>query len=274
MIMKHLEAAVEHVRKLGYVPVYAALYGSQNYGLDIYGESYQSDYDVKVVVMPTLYDVVYEKCRVSTTIEYEGGQIDLKDALSMTEMFLKMNPSYLEILQTPFYLVFPGGEYMEELRSLLPTLLIERAPIFAKASYGHFQEKIKKMSHVTSSTAEKIKKYGYDGKHAHHAFRLKLMLEDFEKTGRVVLHPPTDSVAYLLRLKANDVPLEEVLPQVQLWHDQFVACAERIIASCEVIKDSADHALSKTRQALYLALKSPTEINSVMDAREVNANGK
>ena len=270
MIMKHLEAAVEKVREMGYTPVYAALYGSQNYGLDVYGEDYQSDYDVKVIVMPTLHDLVFKGSQVSMTIDYEDGQIDVKDVISMTQIIAKMNTQYLEILLTPFYLVFPGGEYMEELRALLPSLLKDRAPIFARAAYGHFQEKLARATRISPSSEARIRKYGYDGKSLHHALRLKLMLEDFEKTERMVLHPPSDQVAYLVRLKKNEIPIEEASAKARLWNDEMVACANRIIDRYDISDISSDLAMSKTKQALYFALKSEAMgARTTMDAKEV-----
>lgn len=273
MIMKQLESAVEKVRAMGYRPVYAALYGSQNYGLDVYGDEYQSDYDVKVIVMPSLHDMVFKDAKVSLTIDYDGGQIDVKDAITMTQIICKMNTQYLEILLTPFYLVLPGGEYMEEMRGLLWQLLAERAPLFAKATFGHFQEKIKKAQHVSPSSAEKIEQYGYDGKQLHHALRLKLMLEDFEKTGRVVLHPPSDQVAYLIRIKKNEVPFEEMFAASKLWHDEISQCANRIIASRPVSGDAAEEVMRLTKQALYMALRCEAMgMKNVIDAKEVMKN--
>lgn len=275
MIMKHLESAVEKVRELGYTPVYAALYGSQNYGLDVYGDDYQSDYDVKVIVMPSLHNIVFGKGTISTTVDYDGGQIDIKDAVTMMNIICKMNTQYLELLLTPFYLVFPGGEYMEEVRALLPNLLSERAPLFARATYGHFKEKIAKAQHISPSSEERIRKHGYDGKQLHHALRLKLMLEDYERTGRMVLHPPSDQVAYLSRLKKNELPIDEVMPLLDLWNADMIACVNRIIASKNDMtsEEAADSAMSLTRNALYMALKSDAMgIQTVLDAKEVKAD--
>lgn len=265
MIMKHLEAAVEKVREMGYTPVYAALYGSQNYGLDVYTEEHQSDYDVKVIVMPTLHDMVFKSATISTTIDYDGGQVDVKDAITMTNIICKMNTQYLEILLTPFYLVFPGGEYMENMRALLPTLLAERAPLFARATYGHFEEKISKAQKITPSSEEKIKQYGYDGKQLHHALRLKLMLEDFERTGRMVLHPPSDQVSYLIRLKRNEIPMEEAVMLTRIWFEEITSCANRIVDR-QVMDHASGDALTQTKNALYFALKS--EASGIQNVQE------
>lgn len=266
MIMKHLEMAVEEVRSLGYTPVYAAIYGSQNYGLDTYSDDHQSDYDVQVIVMPSLYDLVFKGASVSRTVEYKGGQIDIKDVVTASTVILKMNPRYLEILLTPFYLTFPGGEYMEEVRSLLPSLLSQRAPLFARALFGCFQEKIGKAQSAAPKSAEKIRKYGYDGKELHHALRLKLMLEDFEKTGRMILHPPAHEIPYLVKLKNNEIPLEEVADLSRLWVDEATALAQRLFSGT-ITDEAYDYIMAISRQALYLALCCEASgIQSVQDA--------
>lgn len=275
MIMKHLEAAVEKVREMGYTPIYAALYGSQNYGLDVYTDNYQSDYDVKVVVMPTLHDLVFKESSVSMTIEYDGGQIDIKDVISMTRTICKSNVQYIEILLTPFFLVYPGGEYMESLRALTPRFLEENAHSFAKATYGHFKEKIAKAQKISPSSEERIKTYGYDGKQLCHALRLKLILEDFEKTFNYILHPPSDYTNLLLRLKRNEVPCEEAMSLAQLWSTEIVDCANRIIATPVVKRerDAATEMMDETKRALYLALRSEAMgVETIKDAKEGSKN--
>lgn len=271
MIMSHLKSAVERVREMGYTPIYAALYGSQNYGFDIYTDTYQSDYDVKIIVMPTLHDLVFKEAQVSMTVDYEGGQIDIKDAISMTNVLCKMNPGYLEILLTPFYLVFPGGEYMEEIRDLLPQLLTERAAMFAKATYGHFQQKIEKAQKLTPSSEEKIRKYGYDGKQLHHALRLKLMLEDFEKTRRMVLHPSVASWTLLKQLKQNEISLEDAISMSQQWRYEITDCANRIISLGPNEDAAYNEAMNLTKRALYFALRAEASSSiSIMEAQEVS----
>ena len=257
MIMQHLESAVEMVRGMGYVPVYAALYGSQNYGMDVYCENHQADYDVKVIVMPSIHDVVFKRMTVSRTVEYDGGVIDIKDVLSMSENICKANPQYLEILLTPFYLTFPGGEYLETIRSRTQDLLSSRRGEFARAVFGCFHGKLKDAFRVKPSTQDNITKFGYDGKSLHHALRFKLMLEDFEKTGRMVLHPPSEHTTFLINLKLNEIPLDRIFPLVDLWGTEAEQCANRIIQTASPVSEScADEIMSETRRALYFALKS------------------
>ena len=71
--------SVNTVQNLGYTVLYAANYGSHNYNLDIYNEEYNSDIDTKVIILPTLEELVRNSKPVSTTIEISTGQCDIKD---------------------------------------------------------------------------------------------------------------------------------------------------------------------------------------------------
>ena len=96
------------------------------------------------------------------------------------------------------------------------------------------------------------------------------MLEDFEKTGRMVLHPPSDQVPYLTRLKKNEVPLEEAASQAMLWNQDIVECANRIIKASDVTDEVSSKMMDATRNAVYFAVRSEASgIQKVMDVSEV-----
>lgn len=254
MILDKLDKAVEHVRALGYVPVYAALYGSQNYGLDLYTSDYQSDLDFKIIVMPTLFDMVFKKPYVSKIIDFDGGQIDVKDAITMAEQFGKMNPSYLEILKTPYYRIcHTAGEYMEDVRQLLGDLMKQRARLFVSALAGTYANKEKNLFLLNPQTGE----MDYDGKNAHHMYRLLLMLRDFDITGSFVLHPPQKEKKMLEELKLHEYRLEEILGFKEIWKSEIVQLAEKIANLNPAIAGEAfNEAFHLSRRALYLFLSS------------------
>ena len=74
-ILSKLKRAADHVKSLGYFPVYISLYGSQNYGLSFHRDGYISDYDYKCIVMPSFREITEEKEAASLTSDFEGGQI-------------------------------------------------------------------------------------------------------------------------------------------------------------------------------------------------------
>lgn len=198
----------QHVLSLGYHPVYVCVHGSQNYGMDIHTDEHQSDFDYKCVILPTLEDLVKNAKPVSTTLEFEGGHIDLKDIRSYMEALLKCNPSYVETLYTPHYTWHDEGKQLFGLlRVNRDNLLKEMAPVFVKALRGMFFEKKKSMCQPYPHVAELVQKYGYDGKQVHHMYRLLLMLYDFEEMETMCLLPPEDAKELLIELKLNKYPL-------------------------------------------------------------------
>ena len=228
MFEERLCAAADHVASLGYAPVYVSLHGSQNYGLDVYTDTYHSDYDFKCIVLPSLWDLVKGRKPASLTIETEGGQIDIKDIRVVCDALERMNPAYLESLAAQHRLILPGGERMEEICAHLPELMTQRAARFAQACAGLFEEKAKRMCHDSPAVHDRIVKYGYDGKQPHHMLRLLLLVQDFERTGLMRLEAPEEARDLLIRLKLNGIPLEQVQTMIPEWREAMHASCSRI----------------------------------------------
>ena len=77
------------------------LYGSQNYGLA--GEG--SDVDAYAIYVPTLDEVARLDKPVSTTFEFECGNVTIKDVRLMCQMWKKQGINFVEILFTEYYLI-------------------------------------------------------------------------------------------------------------------------------------------------------------------------
>jgi len=226
MIEKRLRAAADHVASLGYVPVYVSLHGSQNYGLDVHTDQYQSDYDFKCIVLPSLWDLVEGKKPASLTVENGEGQIDIKDIRVFCDALERMNPAYLESLATQHHLILPGGEDMKAIRAQLNELMAQRAARFAQACAGLFEDKAKRMCHDSPAVHDRIAQHGYDGKQAHHMYRLLLLLQGFEKTGAMRLEAPQEERMLLTQLKLNEIPLAEAWELIAEWRQ--LLCTARI----------------------------------------------
>lgn len=252
MILDMMDKAVNRVRELGFKPVYASLYGSQNYGLDVYQEDHASDYDFKVVVMPGLFDMVFRSDRVSMSVNYEGGQVDIKSAVAMTEIYGKMNQQYLETLVTPFYKVYEGGEYMEQLRVSLPELMKERATLFVNSVVGHYKAKASKVFLPGPSGIP-----DYDPKNAYHMLRLVCMLEDYRKTGKLVLLPPAQEKELLIQVKLHRVPQKDLYQYTGDWDIRLQHALDMIAPTLGEVKDDVYNRMMKeTKGAWYNALLS------------------
>ncbi|MCD7892982.1 MAG: hypothetical protein LUG60_04690 [Erysipelotrichaceae bacterium] len=64
--------------------------GSQNYGLDIYNDTYQSDIDVVAFIIPTLHDLIYQTT-YNKEILYEDSHIELKDIRELINLLYNLN---------------------------------------------------------------------------------------------------------------------------------------------------------------------------------------
>ncbi len=117
---------------MGYKVAFISIYGSQNYGLDVNDETYQSDVDYKCVIIPTLRDLVNDSKPLSTCIEFEGGQIDIKDIRIFTDTLVKCNPAYIETLFSEFS-YWTDDFYL--IKAEREALITEMAPFFARAAY-------------------------------------------------------------------------------------------------------------------------------------------
>lgn len=95
---KELEDCKIYLDSLWYSIAFISLYGSQNYWM----ETEQSDFDFKAVHIPSLEELAENSKPVSTTIEYNWWQIDLKDIRIFIENIWKMNPVYIETLFTEY----------------------------------------------------------------------------------------------------------------------------------------------------------------------------
>lgn len=186
----------EVANQLEHSPVYMCLYGSQNYEMAAHNDQYQSDFDYKAVVVPTLKDLVFNSKPMSKVVEVENGQVDVKDIRAFFETLTKCNPAYVECMLTPYWV---GDPAFETARALMPQFVWEMRESFVKACYGMMLEKFTALQHPYPSVVERLEKFGYDPKQLHHMLRLYKMMEDFRDTGRVVLVP--DNKLYLMDVK-------------------------------------------------------------------------
>ena len=252
MFEEKLRAAADHVTALGYMPVYVSLHGSQNYGLDVYTKEYQSDFDFKCIVLPSLWDLVQGKKPASLTAETDYGQIDIKDIRIFCDALERMNPAYLESIATQHQLVLSGGERMAEIRMLLPELMGEQSSRFAQACIGLFEDKAKRMRHDCPAAHDRIVRFGYDGKQAHHMYRLKLLLDIFEKSGEMQLAAPGEAHVLLTQLKLNEIPLDDVQEMIPGWRVAMRADRMRIEEKCGTPKREAlDEIVRISQEMMY-----------------------
>lgn len=155
-IFKELANRKKILEDKGYKVIYIGLYGSQNYNLD----DEESDIDVKAIILPSLQDII-SRTVISTTIECESGNIDVKDLLTFYDVIKKGNFSYIEAIDTKYSI---GDKYIKELFSQFRPN--------KKSMLGAMYEKRKALTHEYPSKHNEFTKWGFDPKQHHHILRL------------------------------------------------------------------------------------------------------
>lgn len=196
------------------------LQGSQNYGLDLYTDEYKSDIDTKVIVIPSLEEIVMNKKPISTThICPNNEHIDIKDIRLYFENFKKQNINFLEILFSKFYIV------NEKYHDLWDELVADRELVAhyntnqaLRCMAGMSMEKKKALTHPYPTIIDKIEKYGYDGKQLHHIIRMYNFITCYALNGTF-----EESLTFsipgqkeeMMNAKLNKYSLEEALKKAE-----------------------------------------------------------
>ena len=174
-VREHYNEALEYFPEDRIVGIYYQ--GSANYGLDYEG----SDVDTKLIVTPTLDDIIFNRKPVSTThVRANDEHIDFKDVRLMFQTFRKCNLNFTEILFTQYKIINPL--YQEQWdRVVTDNELIARYNEVSavRTMKGIAMEKFHAMEHRYPSKAEIIDTYGFDGKQVHHLFRVEEYLRRY-----------------------------------------------------------------------------------------------
>ena len=263
MSYNKLESAVlESVNKaksMNYTVLYAANYGSHNYNLDIDNEEYQSDVDTKVIILPTLEELVKNSKPVSTTYTISTGQCDIKDIRAFIPVLLKANIQFLEILTAKEQWINPL--YKEEFNFFidnLPKLIEENKNELLKSIKGMCLEKQKALCHPYPTIEWKINKWGYDGKQLHHIIRLKDFIDNYfyskQSFSEAIWYKDDDPRKVLLMsAKLNKMPLKQAQDMAKLFCEMI---------KCEVIRLS-DNNYNNIYKKLYENKAQEIIINNI-----------
>lgn len=185
-IMKNLQEKSRYLKEnKGLEVAMIALFGSQNYELDVYSEGYQSDIDAVAICVPTLESIIKGEPKLSTTVIMpDNSHIDVKDIRLMGELWKKCNPKYLEILFTPYRII--NAKYSIDLIELW----YMREEIAEANKYGLMHAikgmagaKMKALTHPYPVQKMEIEIYGWAAKQEHHIHRLLYFAMDIENVG-------------------------------------------------------------------------------------------
>lgn len=204
-VIEHYEESLKHFASDRIVGIFCQ--GSQNYGLD----TPTSDIDTKLVVVPTLRDIVMAEKPISTTYIRENEEhIDFKDVRLMLQTFRKQNVNFIEILFTPYYIL--NTLYQDEWAKLIKNRerIARYCPYAAvKTMKGVAMEKYYAMEHRYPAKIAIIDKYGYDPKQVSHLVRIHDFISAYidSKSYQDCLHPIHEN--FILDIKLGKYSLAE-----------------------------------------------------------------
>lgn len=227
LLKLEVEKAKTFLEDKGYNVAFIWIYWSQNYDLDVNTPEYQSDIDFKAVIIPTLDDLVYNAKPKSTTLTYGDWQIDLKDIRVFTDTLVKCNPAYVEILYSDFSIYTDDFEKIINERE---NLVAEMWQFLLRASYGMIVEKVKAFSHPYPTIKDKIDKYGYDPKQAHHIVRLYYLMRKYIETWKFDVSNNDTNKRLLMDIKLGKFSL----PEAEYMRDEYQAMAMSLREEYEV----------------------------------------
>ena len=251
--------SVNEVQKLGYTVLYAANYGSHNYNLDVNNDEYQSDIDTKVIILPTLEELVHNTKPVSTTIEISTGQCDIKDIRAFVPTLLKANIQFLEILMARSSWINPLYKqdfmwFVDNIESLIK----ESKNELLKSIKGMCYEKEKALCHPYPTIKWKIDKWGYDGKQLHHIMRLKDFIDNYFYDNRTfkygIWYDEEDPRKQLMmQAKLNKLPLKQALDWADIYCNLVSREVDRLI---DGIPQTGEYKAAYQRKADEIIIKN------------------
>lgn len=203
--------------------------GSQNYGLD----TKNSDVDTKLIVLPSIDDIIFNRPAVSTThIRANNEHIDFKDIRLMFQTFRKQNLNFLEILFTEYKIINPM--YREFWNKIVAeNEKIARYNLYAgvKAMKGIALEKYHALEKPYPSKVSIIEMYGYDNKQLHHLARIEEYLNRYMNGEKYADCLISNKPEYLKELKTTFMPLEDARKMADMLRDNIVDTADKF---CEM----------------------------------------
>ena len=248
------------------------LQGSQNYGLDLYTDEYKSDIDTKILVIPSLEDIVYNRKPISTThILSNNEHLDIKDIRLYFDNFKKQNINFVEILFSNYYIINPKYQDLwDELIKNRENIAYYNYNQTLRCIAGMSMEKKKALCHPYPTIKEKIDKYGYDGKQLHHIIRMNDFIYAYTHNKlykECLTYLPHKEL--MMEAKLNKFSLEEALELAKFFDNQTKEMKDFYLKEPEEINQDALNTLNKVQ---YEVIKRKIKTDIIQE--EIGRNEK
>lgn len=171
-VTKHLQ---DVIKEYPFSQVFGIFYvGAANYGLD----TEKSDVDTRVLIVPTLKDLVYNAKPLSKTIIRENGEhIEVKDIRLALQNFKKQNINSLEILFTKYKIINKKYQgFWDVLTNYAESICYLNPGAAIKCIQGMSTRKFRQLERMSKEREDIVKTYLYDPKELYHLLRLEEFL--------------------------------------------------------------------------------------------------
>ena len=213
-VREHYEIAKTIVPEELIVGVF--LYGSQNYGMS----DEQSDVDTKVLVVPSLADVVCARRPLSFEHHCDNGEhICFTDIREFVHQIKKQNPNAMEPLFTEFYILNPT------FKGVWYNIWSQRESFARINTYKAMDT----MRHMANKEYHHMKKNGFDHKKLATMYRIEKMMYDYEIGCKYEDVLKTDQADFFLKVKRGKF-VDDNEQGMRLAEDSYEAinrCADR-----------------------------------------------
>ena len=229
-VLSHLVESRQHFKDNQIV--FIGLQGSQNYHLN----TPTSDIDTKLILAPSLNDLIFNRKAVSTTHVLSNNEhVDWKDIRLMFETFKKQNLNFVEILYSPWIII--NETYWDEIKPLFEDRDLVGFYCKTKAVQtmkGIALNKYDALKKNTPSHQAELEKFGYSPKELHHLIRITdFMAKYITGASYKECMIPNDTKS-LIWVKQGGIPVEEAQEVADRYKKMITELCDNYIATHEM----------------------------------------
>ncbi len=212
--------------------VFIALQGSQNYKLD----TPTSDIDTKLILAPSLNDLIFNKKAISTThVRKNNEHTDWKDIRLMFETFRKQNLNFVEILYSPWIII--NETYWNEIKPLFENRDLVGFYCKTKAVQtmkGIALNKYDALKKDSPSHQVELEKFGYSPKELHHLIRITDFMAKYITGSSYEECMIPNDIKSLIWVKQGGIPVEEAQEVADRYKKMIIELCDNYIATHEM----------------------------------------
>lgn len=226
-VEEHLQESFQFLNKNQIV--FIGLEGSQNYHLN----TQKSDIDTKLILLPSLQDIIFNKPIISTIYIRENNEhINLCDLRKYFSILRKQNLNFVEILYSPWIII--NNTYWDEVKSLFEKRDLVGFYCKTRAVQtmkGIALNKYDALKKDTPSHKAELEQFGYSPKELHHLIRITDFMGKYiaEKPYEECMIP--NDTKSLIWVKQGGIPVEEAQEVADRYKKMIIELCDNYIST-------------------------------------------